>query len=237
MSKTETAAGTELEFFVDKETCIGCVACAEQFADYFKMVGDKAIAYAKAQAGAVRPSKVIKCCPVDAIKLVAGEMDAGEEKVESLAIVPGWEAEWEQHKHDPIDPQERERRYGRVLHLLKEPKGYILRIELPTSLPNHPLVYMYGLPREAPEYEYTVEQIGPDMLSVRARLTDAKLRFLAGKINSFPISIRVDYRFAAPIGAIYRRTYVKGIEVYAFKEGVVDTDAQLRAAMLKQVAA
>ena len=236
MSKTETAAAM-LEFFVDKETCIGCVACAESFADIFKMVGDKAVAYAQAQAGSVKPTKVIKCCPVDAIKLVAGEMDAGDEEIKSLDPVAGWEAEWEKHRNDAEDLVERERRYGRVVHLLREPKGYILRIELPTRVPNHPLLYMYGIPQEPPEYEYVVQQIGPDTLSVRAKLSDAKLRFLTGKVNSFPNSFKVDFRFPEPVGAVYRRMYGKGIEIYAFKEGVVDTDVQLRTAMLKQAAA
>jgi ferredoxin len=235
MPKAEAPA-TELEFFVDKETCIGCVACAEMFSDIFKMVGDKALAYAKAAAGSVKPTKVIKCCPVDAIKLVAGEMDAGDEALKSLEPVAGWEAEWEKHKNDSEDLLERERRYGRVYQLLREPKGYILRIELPTRVPNHPLVYMYGIETGPPEYEYVVQQVGPDMLSVRAKLTDPKLRFLTGKLNSLPNSFKVDFRFPEPVGAVYRRMYEKGIEIYAFKEGVVDTDVQLRAAMLKQVA-
>jgi hypothetical protein len=96
---------------------------------------------------------------------------------------------------------------------------------------------MYGIETGPPEYEYVVQQLGPDMLSVRAKLTDPKLRFLTGKINSFPNSLKVDFRFPEPVGAVYRRMYVKGIEIYAFKEGVVDTDVQLRAAMLKQAAA
>lgn len=233
--KTATA-GDMLEFFVDKEACIGCVACAETFPDIFRMVEDKALAYEKAKAGSVRPTKVLKCCPTDAIKLVAGEMDSGEEAVTSLETVAGWEAEWEKHRNDREDPLERERRYGRVMQVLREPKGYILRLELPLRVPNHPLIYMYGIPQEPPEYEYTVEQIAPDTLSVRARLTDPKLRFLTGKLNSFPNGFKVDYRFPEPIGAMYRRLYVKGIEIYAFKEGVVDTDLQLRRAMARQVA-
>ena len=52
MAKTEVIA-EQLEFFVDEETCIGCVACADMYSDIFKMVGDKAIAFASAEAGAV----------------------------------------------------------------------------------------------------------------------------------------------------------------------------------------
>jgi len=237
MPKTETeASATMLEFHVDPQTCIGCVACADAYGQIFKMVGDKAVAYAAAAAGSVRPSKVIQCCPVDAIQLVAGEMDQGEEEVRSLPLVDGWEQEWARHRHETEDLLERERRYGRVLHLLREQKGWRLRIELPRTIPNHRLVYMYGIQRQAPEYEYTVEQVGPATLSVRARLADAKLRFLGGKINSFPNSFKVDYRFPEPIGAWYRRLYEGGIEIYAFKEGVLDTDAHLRAAMVAHAA-
>ncbi|NIW24820.1 MAG: hypothetical protein GWN29_09775, partial [Gammaproteobacteria bacterium] len=57
----------------------------------------KAIAYAKAEAGSVRPTKVIKCCPVDAISLTAGEMDEGDEEVTSLPVVEGWQEEWKKH--------------------------------------------------------------------------------------------------------------------------------------------
>ncbi|MFQ5599742.1 MAG: ferredoxin [Candidatus Krumholzibacteriia bacterium] len=235
MAKQETAA-EPLEFLVDEETCIGCVACADTYSDIFKMVEDKAVAFAKAEPGSVRPSKVVKCCPVDAISLTGGEMDEGDEQVTSLPVVEGWQGEWEKHKNDPEDLLERERRYGRVLHLLKEAKGFRLRIELPRTIPNHSLIYMYGIGREAPEYEYVVEQVGPATLSVRARITDSKLRFVAGKINSFPISFKVDYRFLDPIGACYRRLYEGGIEIYAFKEGVMDTDAQLRKAMIANVA-
>jgi len=237
MADTKAAvAGEMLEFFVDKEACIGCVACAEMFPSVFKMIGDKALAYAKAEPGSVKPSKVIKCCPTDAIKFVAGEMDAGDAAITGLEPVPGWEAVWAEHKNDSEDLVERERRYGRVYQVLKEPKGFILRIELPTRVPNHPTIYMYGIPQEPPEYEYTVDQVAPDVISVRARMTDPKLKFMTGKVNSFPIGFKVDYRFPEPIGALYRRMYVKGIEIYAFKEGVVDTDLHLRTAMTKKVA-
>lgn len=235
MAKTE-ATVEMLEFKVNPETCIGCVACADLYGQVFKMVGDKAVAYAKAEPGSVRPTKVIKCCPVDAISLVAGEMDAGEESITSLPEVEGWQEEWARHRGEPEEPLERERRYGRVLHLLEEEKGWRLRIELPRTIPNHMLVYMYGVKREAPEYEYTVEHVGPSTLSVRARLMDPKLRFIGGKLNSFPNSFKVDYRFPAPIGACYRRLYEGGIEIYAFKEGVLDTDVQLRKAMLSHAA-
>jgi ferredoxin len=236
MAPKEAAAPEVLEFFVDKDACIGCVACAEVFPDIFKMVGDKALAYEKAQAGVVRPTKVLKTCPTDAIKLIAGTMDSGEEEVQTLEMVVGWEAEWEKHKNDNFDLLERERRYGRVTQLLEEDKGWILRIELPTSVPNHPLIYRYGIKQEPPEYEYTVEQIAPRTLRVKARLADPKLRFLTGKLNSFPNNFKLDYRFPAPIGAMYKRQYVRGIEIYAFQEGVVDSDRHLRNAMLKQVA-
>lgn len=236
MAKKEDASTEPLEFLVDPETCIGCVACADAFGQVFKMVGDKAVAYAKAEAGSVRPTKVIKCCPVDAISLVAGEMDEGEVEVKSLPVVEGWETAWAAHRDEAEDLRERERRYGRVIQVVQEEKGWRLRIELPRTIPSHRLVYMYGIERQPPEYEYVVEQVGPRTLSVRAKLTDARLRFLTGKINSFPNSFKVDYNFPEPIGASYRRLYEGGIEIYAFKDGVLDSDVQLRKAMLAHAA-
>ena len=235
MAKTEVKAA-QLEFFVDKETCIGCVACADMYSDIFKMVGDKAIAFASAEPGSVKPTKVIKCCPVDAISLTAGEMDAGDEEVTSLPLVEGWQLEWKKHKDEPEDIMERERRYGRIVHMIREDKGFRLRIELPRTIPNHEMIYMYGIKREAPEYEYVVEQISPTILSVRAKLTDPQLRFVAGKINSFPVSMKVDFLVPEPVGASYQRLYEGGIEILAFREDVLDTDVQLKKAILAKVA-
>jgi hypothetical protein len=111
-------------------------------------------------------------------------------------------------------------------------KGWRLRIELPRSLPNHRMVYMFGFERQAPEYTFTVDQIGPAIVSVRGRLVDPKLRLLTGKINSFPNTLKVDYIFPAPIDSFFRRQYPGGIEVYAFREGVADSVAHLRQVML-----
>ena len=47
MASKEAAPPEVLEFFVDKDACIGCVACAEVFPDIFKMVGDKKVRFAK----------------------------------------------------------------------------------------------------------------------------------------------------------------------------------------------
>ena len=64
----------------------------------------------------------------------------------------------------------------------------------------------------------------------------AKLSLLAIELPPGRLPVATEVVPAATRRDVYRRMYVKGIEIYAFKEGVLDADVQLRAAMLKQVA-
>ena len=226
-----------LEFQVDAERCIGCGACSASYPALFAMHGDKAVVRAQvAPADSVRPRAVLLCCPVDAIALAGGAAFPPAEVITSLPVVEGWEAQWKAQKEKTEESAERERRYGRVLHLTPLPDGWRLHVELPRGLPHHPLFSMHGIPREPPEYDCSVERLGPRSLSILAWLVDPKLRFLAGKTNSFPVSFRADYYFPAAIGTSYRRLGSGGIDVYAFKEGVADPRTALRQAMESRAA-
>ena len=229
---TETATpAAPLEFQVEAEQCIGCGACSASYPALFAMNGDKAVVRAQAAPDSVRPRAVLLCCPVDAITLAGGAGFPAAETITSLPVVEGWEAQWKAQKEEPEELAERERRYGRVLRLTPLPDGWRLHVELPRGLPHHPLFSMHGIPREPPEYGCSVERLGPRSLSILAWLQDPKLRFLAGKTNSFPVSFRADYYFPAAIGTSYRRLGSGGIDVYTFKEGVADPRAALRRAM------
>ena len=225
-----------LEFHVEAEQCIGCTACSDTYPALFAMNGDKAGALAHAVPGPVRPGEVLLCCPVDAISLAGGASSPPAEPITSLPVVEGWEAVWNARRGKPEDVAERERRYGRVLHLTPLPDGWRLHVELPRSIPNHPLFTMHGISREPPEYGCSVERLGPRSLSIRAWLQDPQLRFLAGKTNSFPNSFRADYYYPAAIGTIYRRLGAGGIDVYAFKESVEDPSSALRQAIRSRAA-
>jgi len=233
MTNTEAATPeVTLELRIDAETCMGCMACAQDFGQLFETSGDKAVARSRVSLEGIPLRRVLQSCPVDAISLAPEEPTQKDEEIKSLPLVEGWEASWTQHRGETEDLVERERRYGRVLHLVPVDQGWRLRLELPRSIPNHRLAYMFGFDREAPEYEFVVDQIGPAILSVRGRLVDPKLRYLTGKINSFPNTLKVDYAFPAPIESFFRRQYPGGIELYAFREGVADPVSQLRQAML-----
>jgi hypothetical protein len=90
---------------------------------------------------------------------------------------------------------------------------------------------MHGIAREPPEYDFTLQQVGPGTVSLRAQIAGTALRFIAGKINSFPNSIKVDHHFPAPISACFHRCEDHGIEIYAFAVGVEDPLAALRDAI------
>lgn len=217
---------------VDAETCMGCMACVHDFAQLFETRGDKAVVRQQAALQGLPLRRVVQCCPVDAISVPAKE--GTQDEVKSLPVVEGWEAAWSQQRDEPEDLVERERRYGRVLHLKVVDGGWRLRVELPRSIPNHRLVFMFGFEREPPEYDFIVDQIGPAILSIRGRLVGPKLRFLTGKINSFPNTLKVDFTFPAPVDSFYRRQVPGGIDLYAFREGIADPVSHLRQVLLAQ---
>ena len=231
MSTQPTSPVNALGFRVDAERCVGCQACTAAFPQLFALEGDKAVARPATPPMIARPRAVLRCCPVDAIALADGALAPPGEAVTRLPIVDGWETAWEALRDRPEDLKERDRRYGRVWSLEPVREGWRWRIELPRGLPTSRWFVMHGIPNEAPEYDFTVEPNGPQSLSVLAALTDAKLRFLAGKTNSFPVSLRADAHFPAPIGAFFHRFDGDSVEVYAFREGTADPRAALRQAM------
>jgi hypothetical protein len=147
---------------------------------------------------------VLQCCPVGAIERAVPIPESPAEKL-APEIVSGWEAAWEAHRHDPEDLPERERRYGRLFHVAKLDGCHILSIELPRRLPAYDVLFMYGIPLERPEYNCSLHRLNPRTWSVRAMLSDARLRHLSGKLNSFPTGFKVDYGFPEPIGGAYLR--------------------------------
>jgi ferredoxin len=223
-----------LEFSVDGARCIGCIACVNVFPNIFKMDGERASAFA-AEAGAVSASRVLQSCPVGAIQRVAPAQDP--QAVTALEIVPGWEKEWEAHRREPEDLLERQRRYGRVFALHEIGGCFVLRIELPRELPRHELFYMHGIPMGPPEYDCTLQHVGPWTISIRAHLLDPRLRFLSGKLNSFPPGLKVDFRFPRPVGEVFHRMDLRDLWVYALPEGTQDPTATLAAAVRDHLAA
>ena len=154
-----------------------------------------------------------------------------EADVTGLPVVAGWETQWAAHRNDREDIAERERRYGRRLHVEALRQGWKLVIELPRTFPNHRLSYVHGIERESPEYDFTLQQLGPKTISLRAQIVGSALRFIAGKINSFPNSFKVDHHFPGAISACFHRRGNHAVEIYAFAVGVEDPLAALREAI------
>lgn len=233
-STSGTAAPDALRFEVEVARCIGCVACLNLFPHLFVLRDDgSAISVGTAIAGEVPVTRVTGCCPVGAIRLVAGaDRPAGPR----LEPVPGWEAEWEVRRRVREDPLDRERRYGRVHRLLRLGDIFDLCIELPRDPPVHPDVCRVGIPTGPPGYECSVVQLAPDVLSARARLVDPTLRHLAGKLNSLPLGFKVDYRFPIAVGAAFLRLDLHSLHVYAVPAGPTDPKAALAAAIRDQLA-
>ena len=215
-------------FRVDAERCIGCEACVASFPAIFQMREAKAWVDTKLIPG-VRPRPVVQTCPVGAI--VCDPAPQAEADVKSLPVVPGWEALWAAHRNGSEDIANRERRYGRRLHVEALRQGWKLTVELPRTLPNHRLFYVHGIDREMVEYDFTLQQIGPRTITLRAQIVGSALRFIAGKINSFPNSFKVDHHFPAAISACFHRREDQGVLVYAFAVGVEDPLAALREAI------
>lgn len=237
MTSETPASATEsrdaLRFAVEPGRCIGCTACVHLFPALFRMEGDKALAFATTPAGSVPAGRVVHSCPTAAIQPEGAA--AAPTPPERLVEVEGWEAEWEKHRDAPEDPAERERRYGRVLHRQSLDGCFVVRLELPRTLPNHMWVYAYGIRRTAPDYGFTLVQVGPKTVSVRGRLLDPRLRLLAGKLNSFPNMLKVDLGFPAPIGAAYFRMDRDDLWVYAVPAEGSDPQARLAALVRRQL--
>ena len=199
------------------------------------MEGERAVACAPAAPGLVPASRVVQSCPVGAIQRAGAVPEAKE--VTALEIVPGWEKEWEARRNEPEDLIERQRRYVRLLERREIHGCFVLRIELPRGLPPHELIYMHGIPMSPPEYDCTLQPLGPSTISMRARLVDPRLLFLSGKLNSFPPGFKVDYRFPKPVGAAFHRMDLQDLWVYALPEGTQDPSATLAAVVREQLAA
>lgn len=229
------ATDAPLEFSVDGPRCIGCVACVNVFPNLFRMDGERAVAVAAAKVGEVLASRVLHSCPVGAIHTAVPMPDP--QPVTALEVMPGWEKEWEAHRREPEDIVERTRRYGRVFDMREIRGCFVLRIELPRELPQHELFYMHGIPMGPPEYNCTLQPVSPWTISIRAQLLDPRLRFLSGKLNSFPPGIKVDYHFPKPVAAAFHRMDLHDLWVYALPEGTPDPTAMLAAVVREHLAA
>ncbi|MFT7485591.1 MAG: electron transport complex protein RnfB [Candidatus Paceibacteria bacterium] len=183
MAENQTTTGIDL-FSVDKEACIACDACCQEFPEVFFMdTDDKANTIADQQASLYNARTVVDVCPTDAIHFsgeVPEPVDLGK-----LEEVEGWEVEWSKWRSVAEDKIERDRRYGRDFEIT-EGAGYVVfEVRLPQKSPNVRDRYRFGMPEIMPEYGAHDYQAG-QTLHITAWVKDPQMRALAGTSNSFP---------------------------------------------------
>lgn len=190
-------AAPKLQEYTVTEECIACDACCNDFPEIFKMDADhtRAIAFAPIETGKYNPWDIVTVCPVDAIKLIKGEMppppEGMEEKAEEslvpveLADTRPWSVRWEEVKDRPEPEWERMKRYGMAYTINEELGKISYRFAMPAMVPDHIFKFKWGLPGKMPDYKIAVTIEG-DKLKVFAKLEDKRVRKLCDIATSFP---------------------------------------------------
>ena len=182
------------KFFVVKPDCIACDACAQEFPDLFKMVDYQGERKAEELPDLVRSAadtdlwKIIKTCPTGAIKFDGGLPPEPEEEI-SLDVVEGWEEKWHEARRtrrftDTLE--ERNRRYGLERSILTFDDRMVVRLKMPTIVPDIDLKYKYGMPDAMPDYKYEVQLLAPKKLQIKCWIDDPVIKELCYKVNGFP---------------------------------------------------
>ena len=83
------------------------------------------------------------------------------------------------------EKKERERRYGEIYRFEERPAGYILRLELPRTIPPSGVRDSLGLGTEMPDYEIDLRLLG-GWFEVRGAVVDERLRTVAATAPAFP---------------------------------------------------
>lgn len=93
------------------------------------------------------------------------------------------------------DLEERYRRYGMRHHLEEKRDRYIIRVEFPRRVPGSARRQFPELPREMPDYEYSLELKSGELI-VNARLTDPRFRDATDRTSSFPSVFEIRFQLA-----------------------------------------
>ena len=99
-----------------------------------------------------------------------------------------WEVRWaEAQRRGPETQWERARRYGMAVTIEETKTHYLLRVELPEDVPEHPYKYKWDLPLKMPDYKFDVhlEKEGREIY-LKGWFEDEKIGRLCGIANSFP---------------------------------------------------
>lgn len=107
---------------------------------------------------------------------------------------------------------ERERRYGEVWRIQRQPNGYLVQVEFPRRIPPSRTRDEMGLGEQMPDYDYRVALL-PGALLVEGHLRDEKLRKLAAVSPAFPPDFTTRIPLPGPVVGFRHRYRDKLLEV------------------------
>ncbi len=110
------------------------------------------------------------------------------------------------------DKTERDRRYGTVYTVAEYANAYLVRLEMPRTLPPSSLKRLWNLPDEMPDYDYNIF-LGDNVITVSASVRGETIRRLSYVSSSFPADFTTRIEFGKPVGAFKHRMRDKVLEV------------------------
>ena len=113
------------------------------------------------------------------------------------------------------DKLERDRRYGTVYTVVEQRNAYLVRLEMPRQLASSALRATWNMPREMPDYNYTIA-LTNNVLIVKASVPGEALRRLSYISTSFPADFMTRIEFARLVDGFVHRLRDKVLEVIVF---------------------
>ncbi len=114
------------------------------------------------------------------------------------------------------DKTERDRRYGTVYTVAEYANAYLVRLEMPRTLPPSSLKRLWNLPDEMPDYDYNI-MLGDNVITISASVRGETIRRLSYVSSSFPADFTSRIEFGKPVGAFKHRMRDKVLEVIVLK--------------------
>jgi hypothetical protein len=113
------------------------------------------------------------------------------------------------------DKLERDRRYGTVYTVVEQRNAYLVRLEMPRRLASSALRATWNMPREMPDYNYTIA-LTNNVLIVKASVPGDALRRLSYVSTSFPADFMTRIEFARLVDGFVHRLRDKVLEIIVF---------------------
>lgn len=118
---------------------------------------------------------------------------------------------------------ERDRRYGSVYTVTEFQNGYLVRLEMPRSIPRSSLGAAWGLADAKPEYRCSIA-CSNDSLIISASLADEKMRRVAYISRSFPADFQTRIRLGAPVSSFAYRLCDDNLEIAVLHKSTESTN-------------